>query len=93
MAELSSFEDYFMPPARRALDALSEIDQADVRRRVNLLCRDPWVDYDTKFPREGEGPERFIFDDGEWEMIYRVDEGWVVVILSLAPVSWERGTE
>ena len=87
--------DYaFRPPAREAYDRLSEAHRADVDRRIDLLCTDPSVDGRTKFRWPGEGPERILYDDDAWELIYRlVDDDRVVEIWALSPVGWLRGID
>ena len=93
---MSEFKlDYVLRPSARArYDRLSSIHQADVDRRIDELCVDPWPDDRTKFGGAFDDPPRILFDDDAWEMTYRiVDDGRVVEIWALSPVGWLRGSD
>jgi hypothetical protein len=79
------------PDARAVYAGFSDIQQADVRRRVDFLCAQPHPDDEVTFAWPEDGPDTFIFYDYAWLLTYKVvDEGAVVEIWSLAPAGWLR---
>lgn len=79
--------DYsFRPEARRTYDTLSGLHQADIDRRIDLLCEQPDPDDEITFAWPEEGPNVFIFYDEAWLFIYAlVDEGRVIEIWTIIP--------
>ena len=76
------------PDARAAYDTLSEVDRAQVDRRIDFLCLNPYPDDEVKFAiDEGEEMTGVYFDDNEWALTYYIfDKGWFIEIWALAPI-------
>ncbi len=82
----------FRRPARAAYAALAPADQEAVDLLVERLRRNPWPDGRTTFRFPSEVLERFILDNDEWAIIYRLVQPWVLEIWSIArsDPDWRR---
>jgi hypothetical protein len=63
---------YFFSLPKRVYLALTELDQADLRRQVEFLCIQPELDGITKTFYAGN-PERYLYEDDGWRIVYRVE--------------------
>ena len=81
----------FRADARATYEALHEIHQADIDRRVDFLCQHPEADYQWTFEWEEDGPNHHIFYDDVWLITYAIVDEWPVVeIWSMAPAGLLR---
>ena len=70
---------------------MTEIQQANVRRRADFVCEQPYPDDEVIFHWSEQGPDTYIFYNDTWLLVYNlVDEGAVVEIWLLAPAGWLR---
>jgi len=84
---------HFRPEARAVYDGRNEIQQADVRRRVDFVCQQPYPDDEVTVAWPEQGPDTSIFSDQAWVLIdYLVDAGAVVEIWLFAPAGWLHPT-
>jgi hypothetical protein len=57
------------------------VDQAEVDRIITLLELNPWSDDISKFTAVLERWAAGVYDDGRWEVIYRVvDDRFIEVV-------------
>lgn len=66
------FEAVLLPEAEKGRDLLDSADRAEVNRIIRLLELDPWSDDETKATITLGGIGFGVYDDGRWEVVYRV---------------------
>lgn len=75
-------EAILLSAARAYADLMSEVERADLDRRIVRLEVDPSVDDRTTFGLP-DVSGFFIYDDGIWRMTYAVPDDATVVIRSI----------
>ena len=66
------------------MNSLNDIEQADLRRLIDRLCADPWVDGERKLDLRTEDVPRILYDDGEWSIVYGIINQPVLEIWGIA---------
>ncbi len=80
------FEAILLDAARAAYDALGGDDRLDVDRVLRLIEVNPWTDDVTKFTVVIDDVGLGVYDDGRWELVYRVvDERFIDVCPGSSP--------
>lgn len=80
------FEAFFPPPVRSAYDSLPDPDKADIDRIVGLLELNPWGDDMIKYALTLGRQTAGIYDDGRWEVVYRVVDDRFIEILGFSRI-------
>jgi hypothetical protein len=80
------FETVLLPEARAVRDALNEEDRADVDRITHLLEINPWADDATKFTAAIGQRTVGVYDDGRWEMVYRIVDDRFIKVLGITRI-------
>ncbi|MGH2584883.1 MAG: hypothetical protein ACRDJE_08220 [Dehalococcoidia bacterium] len=75
------FEAILLPEARAARDLLNDEDRIEVNSIIQILELNPWTDDITKFTVVINDVGLGVYDDGRWEVVYRVvDDRFIEVI-------------
>ena len=77
------FEAVFLGRSRRQYDALTWREQAEVDQIIRLIELDPRVDNLRTFVYLHEGSVMRIYDDGRWQIAYRVVEDRYVEVYGI----------
>lgn len=81
------FEAVFTPDARTVYDALSDTDQAEVDAVIRLLEIDPQADDETTVSVTLGGIGFGVYDDGRWEIVFRVLDDRFIEVIGISRVS------
>ena len=81
------FEAVFAPRARSHYDGLSADEQAQIDEIVHLLESDPWADEETKVVGNMGRWAAGVYDDGRWEVVYRVLDDRFIEIVGISRIS------
>jgi len=74
-------ETIFDPEVRPNYMALPDAERTDLDRVLRLLELNPWGDDVTKFTAVIRGQPVGVYDDGRWEVAYRiVDDRFLEVV-------------
>jgi len=81
------FESILLPDARAERDALKDAERAQVNMIIRLLELDPWGDGETKFTTTMENWVAGVYDDGRWELVYRILDSRFIEIIGFRRIN------
>ncbi len=77
------FDYVLLPEPRRFLFGLDPDERAEIDRRIEFLCADPYADGVRKFVFPSQVLILTVYDDGDWVIVYRLLENFVIQILGI----------
>ena len=80
------YEAVFLDEARAAYDALTAGDREEVDRILERLESDPHGDDVTTFIVRLTGYIAGVYDDGHWEVVYRVVDARFIEVVGIARI-------
>lgn len=86
------FEAVFLPRARAVYAALSADDRAAVDRITRLIESDLWADGETKFTSLLDRWAAGVYDDGRWEVVYRILNDRSIEVVGISRITGEIDT-
>jgi hypothetical protein len=81
------FEVVFVGRAREVYDTLPDADLAEVNAIVDRIEADPWGDDEVLFTVVLAGEVMGIYDDGRWEVAFRVVEDAFLEVVGLSKLA------
>lgn len=80
------FEVVITGQARSVYDALQDTDLAQVNAIIDRIESDPWGDDEVMFTVVLAGEVMGVFDDGHWEVAFRVVDDAFIEVVGLSKI-------